>query len=45
MDAAIVDDLGFIDFFARSFEYFSYGITQKIVANMSEMQRFVGVGR
>ena len=45
MNTAVVDDLGFDHRLARGFVDFGNGIAQQVVAYMSQVQGFVGVGR
>ena len=45
MDAAVVDDLGFIYLFSSGLLNFGHRIAEQHITNMAQMQRLVGVGR
>ena len=45
MDAAVVHQIGLDDVMTVGPEYLRHGVTQQVVADMAQMQGFVGVGR
>ncbi|MPM51871.1 hypothetical protein SDC9_98622 [bioreactor metagenome] len=45
MDTPVVHDIGFYHPFTVGFQYFTERMSQEIVTDVSQMKRFVGVGR
>ncbi|MCY1534350.1 hypothetical protein D9M68_697190 [compost metagenome] len=45
MHAAIIDHTGFNHIFTCCFQHIGYGYTQEVISQVTQMQRFIGVGR
>ena len=45
MDAAVVHQVGLDDVMAVGLEYLRHGVAQQVVADMPQVQGFVGIGR